>query len=170
MKKSFKEVVCLLTVLSFVGNYSLLAQSAIAKVPLGTPVTLKLMETISSKGAQVGQRVKFVVESDVIVTGRVVIKKGAAAIGEVIAASAAGMAGTAGQLTISIQTVQAVDGSLMPISSTKGAKGQSKLAASVAITALCCIFAIFMKGKDVTFFEGSIYNASTIAPIEVKVE
>ena len=140
------------------------------KVPTGTPITLSLMETVSSKTAEVGQRVRFTVDSDVLVGGKILIKKGASAWGEVTAASAAGMAGIAGALTISLQIVEAIDGTMIPISSTKGAKGESKLAQSVAITALCCIFEIFMKGEDVTFQTGSIYSAYVLAPVEIKID
>lgn len=161
-------------ILSMLANCGLAAAAeapkATVKIPIGTPVILSLLETISSKTAQVGQKVRFVVTSDVVVEGKTVIKKMSNAFGEVTAAGAAGMAGTAGSLSISLQLVQGIDGSMIPISATKGGKGESKLAESVAITALCCIFAIFMKGKDITFEADSTYNSFTLAPVEVRVE
>lgn len=157
-------------VLLMLGNLGIPVAAEIINVPTGTPINSKLLETVSSKTAQVGQRVKFSVDSDTKINGKVVVKKGAIAIGEVSEVSAAGMAGTAGKLVITLQFVEAVDGSQLQISATKGAKGQSKLAESVAITALCCIFAILMKGKDVTFEAGSYYAAYVLTSTQVKVD
>lgn len=174
MKNCFKAGLSLGLTLSVIVNSGLVAATEAVKskvkVPVGTSVILSLLETISSKTAQVGQKVRFSIVSDVIVDDKIVIKKGAVATGEITAAGAAGMAGTAGSLTVNLQLIEGADGSMIPISATKGAKGESRLAQSVAITALCCIFAIFMKGKDVTFEQGSTYSGYTIAPVEVKVE
>lgn len=173
-----KEVKCkmgvrlfkLTLVLIMLGNLGISAAAEIIMVPTGTPVNLISLETVSSKTAQIGQRVRFSVESDVKVKGKVVVKKGAIAIGEVTEVSVAGIAGTAGKLVVKLQMVEAVDGSNLQISATKGAEGQSKLAQSVAVTALCCVLAIFIKGKDVTFEAGSFYAAYILTSTEVQVD
>ncbi len=157
-------------VLLMLGNLGIPVAAEIIKVSTGTPVNLKLVETVSSKTAQVGQRIKFSVDSDTKINGKVVVKKGAIAIGEVSEVSAAGMVGTAGKLVVTLQFVEAVDGSQLQISSTKGAKGQSKLAGSVALTAFCCVLAIFKKGKDVKFKKGSYYAAYVLTSTQVKVD
>lgn len=136
-------------------------------IPIGTPVTISLLEELSSKTASIGQRVQFIVESDVKVKGVLVFKKHAPAIGEVTGVSAAGMVGVAGSLTVSLRQVQAVDGTMVAISSTKGGKGKSKLASTIAISVLCCVFALFRKGKNVEFKAGSLYNAYTLGTVQV---
>ena len=167
MKKTLASLM-VVSVLMGVVNFSDAAETV--KVPVGTPVTLSLLQEVSSKTATVGQRVMFTVAADVNIEGKTVIKQGASAIGEVTAASSVGMVGSAGELTVTLHTVTAADSTMIPISATKGAQGQSKLATSVAISALCCIFALFMKGKDVTFAQGTIYDAYTLALSEVKVQ
>lgn len=164
-----KTVRCAL-VLVMVMNFTLIAFAESVKVPVGTPVNLQLLETVSSKTAHIGQQVRFSVISDVIIEGETIIKKGAIAIGEVSEVSSAGMVGVAGKLAVTLQLVDAVDGNKIQISATKGAKGKSKLAASIALTAVCCVLAIFMKGKNVVYKEGTYYTAYVMAATEVRVD
>lgn len=146
------------------------AAGAIVKVPVGTTVILELQEAISSETASQGQKVRLEVMSDVKVKGKTVIRKGSTAVGEVASVSKAGMAGTAGGLGVTLQTVEAVDGSPILISMGKGAKGEDKMVKSIAIAALCCVFALLMKGKDVTMEKGTVFTAMTLAPAEVTTE
>ncbi|MCG2712030.1 MAG: hypothetical protein L6420_05600 [Elusimicrobia bacterium] len=170
MKKANVLISIILTAGILCCNGGLIMATEIVKIPGGTFVSLQLLETVSSETAEMGQRIQFAVLSDVYIEGKTVIKKGAQAIGEVTNVSAAGMAGAAGSLTIALQMVQSVDGTMIPISSTKGGKGESKLATSVAVSLICCIFAIFMKGKNVTYATGTMYNAYTLGLVEVKVK
>lgn len=144
--------------------------ATVVKIPAGTPVSLKLDQTVDSKTAQTGQKVRFSVLNDVKVKGRVVIKAGTQAIGEVVHARDAGMLGTAGALHIAVRTVEAVDGTPVVLDSRKGTEGKDKMVQSVGIAMLCCIFALFMKGKEATMEAGALFDAMVVAPVEVTTE
>jgi hypothetical protein len=64
-----------------------------ATVPKDTPVTMMLAQWIDSKSAKVGQRIRLCVAEDVAVNGKVAVRKGTPAFGEVtISRGARGLA------------------------------------------------------------------------------
>ena len=95
---------------------ALFAAGQIVKVPVGTPVIVESISEINSKNVSPGEKIIFKVMSDVTVEGKVVVKAGAGVIGQVTEALAASYIGIPGAVTIALQTVQAVDDSLLPIS------------------------------------------------------
>jgi hypothetical protein len=144
----------ILTAMAAKGAANSTRASGAIRIPLKTPIRLSLAETVSSKAANAGDTFKVVVADDVTVDGRVVIAKGAAGTGRIIAAEKKSMATHNGKLEIAVDSVQAVDGHSVALdghlSVGGGGVGFGKM------------------GKDVEVKEGRVINAVVASETEVK--
>ena len=121
----------------------------------GTPVKLRLSQTISSADAKVGQEIPFEVVEDISVDQVVVLAKGATAIATVTEADHKKSMGRAGKLNISISYARLKDQEKVALRAVKDSKGGGHTGAMTgAIVATSIIFFpaaplfLFMKGKD----------------------
>jgi hypothetical protein len=89
----------------------------------GTPVKLRLSQTISSADAKVGQEIPFEVVEEVSVDQVVVLPKGATAIATVTEADPKKSMGRAGKLNISISYARLKDQEKVALRATKDTKG-----------------------------------------------
>jgi hypothetical protein len=82
------------------------------RLPAGTPLSLVLNEEIDSEKAEVGSVVEFLVKSEVIVRGQVLIRTGAIAEGTVAKVDklCGGCHYSCPSVTIKVEQVQSVDG------------------------------------------------------------
>jgi hypothetical protein len=141
------------------------AVSAPTKQPVledGTPVKLRISQTVSSASAHVGDRVQFEVLEEIKVGSTVVIPKGGIAWGTVTEAQPKRRLGRAGKLEIVMDSVRLSDGEKAALRATKEVKGGSHTAAmTVGIVATGLIlwpaapFFLFMHGKDITIPKGT---------------
>lgn len=132
----------------------------------GTPVQLRISQTISSADAKVGQEIPFEVVEEVDVDGVPVIAKGATAIGTVTAAEPKRSMGRAGKLDISISYVRMKDEEKAELRAVKDAKGGGHVGAMTgAIVATSIVFFpaaplfLFVHGKDITIPQGTEITA-----------
>jgi hypothetical protein len=119
-------------------------------LPNQTAVHLKLGRALSSATAHVGEEVNFEVAQDVVIGGRTVIAKGAPAVGTVTEAAPRGRMGKAGKLSVNVTSVLLASNEKAPLRSfgiDTNAEEKSGLGVSL------------MKGKDVTFEQGSEMTA-----------
>jgi hypothetical protein len=125
-----------------------------------TAVNVRLKEDLSSESSQQGELVRYVVTSDVLdANGKVLIAKGATATGKIVELHHRDMFGKPGKLRFSIDSVRAVDGTEVPLLTTKSARGQSN-AAAVWISALLLVWpTIFINGRDTVVPAGTEYAA-----------
>ena len=128
----------------------------------GTPVKLRLAQTVSSADAQVNDRVEFEVLEDVSVNNVVVIPKGTAAIGTVTEAVPKRRMARGGKLEIVLDSVRLVDGEKVALRAVKEAKGGGHTAGmTIGIVAGALIFLpaaplfLLMHGKDITIPKGT---------------
>lgn len=148
------------------------APSIVANPPLahtlldGTPIKLRLSETISSAEAKVGQEIPFEVVEDVSVDQVVVLPKGASAIATVTDADHKKSMGRAGKLNISISYARLKDQEKVALRAVKDSKGGGHVGAMTgAMVATAIVFFpaaplfLFMKGKDVTIPQGTEITA-----------
>jgi hypothetical protein len=132
----------------------------------GTPVKLRLSETMSSASAKAGQEVPFEVVEDVKVDDVVVLPKGASAIGTVTDANPKKSMGRGGKLDITITYARLADQEKAALRATQDAKGGGHVGAMTgAIVATSIVFFpaaplfLFIHGKDITIPEGTEVTA-----------
>jgi hypothetical protein len=132
----------------------------------GTPVKLRISETISSASAKVGEELPFEVIEDVDVDGIHVIPKGSTAIGTVTAAEPRRSMGRAGKLDISISYVRMHDQEKAALRAVKDEKGGGHVGAMTgAMVATAIVFFpaaplfLFIHGKDISIPQGTEITA-----------
>lgn len=132
----------------------------------GTPVKLRLSQTISSADAKVGQDIPFEVFEDVKVDDIVVLPKGATAIGTVTDANPKRSMGRAGKLDIAISYARLADQEKVALRATKDTKGGGHVGAMTgAMVATAIVFFpaaplfLFMHGKDISIPQGTEITA-----------
>jgi len=132
----------------------------------GTPVKLRLSQTISSADAKVGQEIPFEVVEEVQVDGIAVFPKGATAIGTVTEANPRRSMGRAGKLDINISYGRLADQEKVALRATKDTKGGGHVGAMTgAMVATAIVFFpaaplfLFMHGKDITIPQGTEITA-----------
>ena len=148
----------------------------------GTPVKLRLSQTISSADAKVGQEIPFEVVEEVKVDDVVVLPKGATAIGTVTECNAKKSMGRAGKLNMNISYARLADQEKVALRATQDNKGGGHVGAMTgAMVATAVVFFpaaplfLFIKGKDITipqvteitaFVEGDMHlNMANFAPV-----
>jgi hypothetical protein len=132
----------------------------------GTPVKLRLSETMSSASAKVGQEVPFEVVEDVTVDGVTVLPKGSTAIGTVTDCNAKKSMGRAGKLDISISYARLADQEKAALRAMQDNKGGGHVGAMTgAMVATSIVFFpaaplfLFIHGKDITIPQGTEITA-----------
>jgi hypothetical protein len=132
----------------------------------GTPVKLRLSQSISSEDAKVGQEVPFEVVEEVKVDDFVVLPKGATAIANVTEAEHKKRMGRAGKLNMTISYARLSDKEKVALRAIKESKGGGHVGAMTgAIVATSIVFFpaaplfLFMHGKDITIPQGTEITA-----------
>ena len=121
----------------------------------GTPVILATTTNLSSKTVVSGNTVDFKVVSDVIVDGHIVIPAGTIAKGQVSNVSKASALGKGGELSVGINTINAIDGTMIPLSGANiSATGNSKVGLAV-ICGLCTMVGFLIPGDQAELPAGS---------------
>ena len=132
----------------------------------GTPVKLRLSQTISSADAKVGQEIPFEVVEEIKVDNVVVLPKGATAIGTVTECNAKKSMGRAGKLNMNISYARLADQEKVALRATQDNKGGGHVGAMTgAMVATAVVFFpaaplfLFIKGKDITIPQGTEITA-----------
>ena len=132
------------------------------KLENGTPIKLRLQETISSADAQVDQRVDFDVLEEIKLGDLFVIPKGSTAWGTVTEAQPKRRMARGGKLNVNIDAVRLADGEKAALRGVKDVKGGGHTGAMTGgIVATSIVFFpaapffLFMHGKDVTIPKGT---------------
>jgi hypothetical protein len=139
--------------------------TAISSQPVledGTPVKLRMSQTVSSADAHVDDRVEFEVLEEVLVGDVVVIPKRGIAWGTVTEAVPKRRMARGGKLEIVMDSVRLVDGKKAALRATKDAKGgghTGAMTAGIVATGLifwpAAPFFLFMHGKDISIPKGA---------------
>ena len=138
-------------------------------IPVGTPVVLQFVETIDPAVVLVGSPVHLTVLSDVIVEGQTVFTSGSSATGVISQAEKAGGIGKPAALGVTLQSVQAVDGTAVPVSGMMMVEGENKQSSTLIITILCCVLGLLMKGGDIDIPAGSTTDATVAMATSITV-
>lgn len=132
----------------------------------GTPVKLRLSQTMSSADAKTGQDVPFEVMEDVKVDDVVVLPKGATAIGNVTDAEPKKRMGRGGKLDITISYARLADQEKAALRASQEGKGGGHVGAMTgAMVGTAIVFFpaaplfLFMHGKDIVIPQGTEITA-----------
>lgn len=128
----------------------------------GTPVKLRISQTVSSADAHLNDRVEFEVLEEIRIGDALVIPKGGIAWGTVTEAQPKRRMGRGGKLEIVMDSVRLVDGEKAALRATKEVQGGGHvgaMTAGIVITGLilwpAAPFFLFMHGKDITIPKGT---------------
>jgi hypothetical protein len=128
----------------------------------GTPVRLRISQSVSSADAHLNDRIEFEVLDDIKVSDVVIIPKGGIAWGTVTEAQPKRRMGRGGKLEIVMDSVRLVDGERAALRATKEARGGGHVGAmTVGIVASGVLFFpvaplfLLMHGKDITIPKGT---------------
>jgi len=124
----------------------------------GTDVYLTFDEDLSSKTAQEGDEVAFVLAEDLKVGDIVVARAGARAVGEVTNAQKSEMMGKGGELNIRLDYLK-VGTARVHLRGTKGGEGNSGLGGAIALSMLVGVFGLLHHGKEVKVQRGTALHA-----------
>ena len=132
----------------------------------GTPVKLRLSQTISSANAKVGQEIPFEVVEEIKVDDAVVLPKGAVAIGTVTDCNPKKSMGRPGKLNLNISYARLADQEKVALRATQDNKGGGHVGAMTgAMVATAVVFFpaaplfLFIHGKDITIPQGTEITA-----------
>jgi len=148
-------------------------------IPRGTVVEIEAAYRINSQETKKGEAITFKVLKAVQVGQRIVIAAGAIATGRVVLASRGAHFGRAGRLAWTMETVNAVDDSSVPIQAGGRAVGDSKgakVATRIAITgallwpiAPVALLHGFKRGENAFLPQGQRFEVTVSADTIVKV-
>jgi len=168
--KSVALVTLFCTIFLLVGSDIVWAQGQTIIVPSGTPVTIKIDQKVDSKTFPAGAKIQASIANDVVINGRVVIKAGALCNVSVVSSKKAGIVGSPGALTIQVNNVQAADGTIIPITNAvHSEEGKSQVVTAIAVTILCCILGLLIKGSEGVIPAGTQISGYTVSQAEVKI-
>lgn len=136
-------------------------------IPAGTPIVLKNTETINSSNITIGSTVSFVVVSDVVVDGKVIVKAGSLADAQISYSKKKNYAGIAGEVVVSDFSVHAVDGTYIPLRATLSSRGEDKVGMSVGLGFFLCMLFLLVKGEDAVIPSGATKSVYTMSDVNV---
>jgi hypothetical protein len=157
-------------VLLSVNVFPAIALATNKTIPAGTFILLRTTTTLTPDKFKVGDRVDLTVLSDVIVEGKVLVKAGTIAYGEISQSEEPGLFGKPGKLAVTLKSVSAADGTMVPISGNKVVEGKDKSTQSILLFLFLCVLFVFDKGGDAVIPAGTQLEGLVLSPIVVNVE
>jgi hypothetical protein len=127
-----------------------------------TPIRVKLLKTISSGSAHVGDAVEFEVLDDILIEGVPVLTKGAKASGVVAEAEAKKRFGHGGKIAVSLTAIHLADGEILSVRCYEEATGSSNTSSDAVLP--------LASGKDVALLQDSEYTALVDGDFHAKRE
>lgn len=139
-----------------------------AYIPKDTILTIELTEELSSKHIKKGMPVPLTLKENLIVNDVVVAPAGTEVYGEVTKATKSGFFGRSGKLEFTINSFTTINGVKIPLQYvTKKEAGSDGGAVAVAV-ALSAVGGFLMKGKNVTYKAGTLFDARVTADTDLQ--
>lgn len=141
------------------------------KLDDGTPVQLKLLDSLSSGKNVEGNPASFEVRDNILATDgkTVLIKAGAPAWGSITHTQERGMIGQKGSIAVSLDSVKTVDSQRVPLRGHISREGQAKQGTVIALSLLISPLFLLMKGKDGTIPAGTLLTAYIDREMQVHI-
>lgn len=134
------------------------AQDAIALLKEGTPLNLKLLQTLHSKTVVLNDPLNFALAEDVSLNGKTLVKAGAPAIGRIRQAKPARTLGRGAELGLEVQYLK-VGRTRVPLRGFQLRGGEGKTAETVTLTILFGVSGLIKHGSEIEIKEGSLFTA-----------
>jgi hypothetical protein len=134
------------------------AHAETIKVPEGTELVVSVEEKLSSDTNHEGDRFSISLDEDVKLPDGTILRAGYHGVGEVVEVRDNGALGKNGKLNVRLVYLKVGDDRIK-LRATKGAKGATRVGATVATVILFWPAAPFIKGKDVSIQKGTIMTA-----------
>ena len=156
--------------LAIILGVAAVASAQVVTIPQATPVRVRLMDTVASDSAHVGDAVRMETLDDLTIDGVTVIRRGAKAVGRVTLAEEKKRMGRAGKVSFSLDYILAADGSQIPATAEqhkKGSNAAGTIGTGVAVSAV--VFApaaplwLLKHGKDTAIPFGTVFTVYTSA-------
>lgn len=143
-----------------------------------TPVNVELLSTLDSGKVSRGQQVRYRVKNDVVFEGKLVVPAGAWGEGKVVKVSSAGYFGKAGYLEVDFGTLQAIDGTQIPVAPRKNLwqkdEDPLRLAAGLSMGGLLitgqaygAVLGLMVRGNQLVVPQGTVVELEVAQPKEV---
>lgn len=140
-----------------------------AYIPADTIFQVELTQEISSKTMKKGNPVPLVLRENVIINDVIVVPAGTKVEGVVINARRNGMFGRSGKLEFSINSVKSLNGVQIPLQYLTEKKAGHDGGAVAVAAVVSLVGGLFMKGKNVSFPAGSVFDARVTADTDLNV-
>lgn len=129
-------------------------------LPRGTQVMAHLDRDLTTKSVKTGDPIDFRVSEAVIVEGRTFLAPGGRAQGHAVLANPSGAAGRGGQLVVSIDSVQAVDGSWIPVQAAASDNGGKNVALRAGLRFVSPV-AVIIPGRQAVVSADKVFKVLT---------
>lgn len=127
-------------------------------IPAGQKVTVELLDKVSSKGFKAGDLVKIKVKDNIMFNDVVIIAKDSIGTAFIYEARKAGGLGRKGKLKVAGNELYTVNGIPVPLRGGITGHGKTDGGAGVVLAAVSMVGGIFMKGTNVTYPAGTIFE------------
>ena len=137
------------------------------KLTSQTLVVIRTSQHIDAEQFKVGATVPLDVAVDVKVDDEILIAAGAPVMAVVDDAETEGMVGQGGEISVSIQSTTAVDGTVVALTGHLRAKGESEVGGTVAVGLILCPLALLNTGEPGVIHGGRQMRAFTIGEYKI---
>lgn len=133
----------------------------------GTIIYVETINDLKPGDLKKGDNVELITTEDVKASGKVVIKEGETVSGRVTDVQAKGSLGKADKLTLEINSVRAVDGTIISLSGKRNIEGDDKQTEAVGGGLFLCAPLLLMEGEEAmipanTKIEAKVTSSYTI--------
>jgi hypothetical protein len=137
-------------------------------IPEGTEFTVQTLDFLSSQTAAEGDPIHLEVQSNVLVDGAIAIAAGSPVRGVISSVTHASRMGKAGNISVRIESGEAVDGQRIRLRATKAQSTDDKVGSVVALTVLVSPLFLLKKGNDVAYQPGTVITVYTDERLPVR--
>lgn len=170
----FKKILSLYLCLTFFSFY--LIQKAAAEEFLlekGTIVNTKLINKLSSNLNKEGESIDCIVSEDIKIADIILIKEGTPVKGFVSELIPRGRIGKAGQITVNLESTNAVNSKKVYLYGITTKKGENKMILSCVLSIIATpvsLFFLLMRGTDATIPQGTQIRAKVENDVKISIQ
>jgi hypothetical protein len=145
-------------------------------IPDGTPIELRLVESVSSNHAHKGDRLNFIVVKDVNLDGYTLVPAGTIAQGTITEVKGKRFVGIGAKISLRLDSVELADGEILKLRASKVVKGGSRtklmagamIATSIIFLPATPVF-LLTRGRESTVVKTTEITAQVEGPASVQV-